>query len=178
MRNAALTMTGLLMLLAASAEGAWTPNPNEKKELAVQDAILSIKEKYPAMADWFNNSAGYAVFPKVGRGGFIIGGAYGTGLVIAGDRVIGEATVTQGSIGFQLGGEVFSEYIFFRDQTALAEFQRGNFEFDAQASAVALTAATSTDASWNKGVAVFTLVTGGLMFDASIGGQKFSYTAR
>jgi lipid-binding SYLF domain-containing protein len=178
MRHAALTMIGLMLLLTATAQGAWTPNPNDKMELAVQDAILTIKERYPGMADWFNNSAGYAVFPKVGKGGFIIGGAYGKGLVIAGDAVVGETSLTEASIGFQLGGQAYSEFIFFRDATALADFQRGNYEFDAQASAVALTAGASTDASYNRGVAVFTNTTGGLMFDASVGGQKFSYTAR
>ena len=178
MRHAALTMIGLMLLLGSNAQAAWVPNPNDKAELAVQEAILAIKDAYPGMADWFNNSAGYAVFPKVGKGGFIIGGAYGKGLVIAGDKTLGESTVTEGSIGFQLGGQVYAEFIFFRDTTALSDFQRGNYEFDAQASAVALTAGASTDASYNRGVAVFTHVTGGLMFDASVGGQKFSYTAR
>lgn len=175
MRQMLLTMIGWALLTATMSAQAWQPDPNDQMELAVQEAILAIKAKDPGMKDWFNNSAGYAVFPRVGKGGVVIGGAYGKGLVIAGDEVVGRTSLTQGSIGLQLGGQVYSEFIFFRDQTALADFQRGNFELGAQASAVAVTLGASADASYNKGVAIFTNVSGGLMYEASVGGQKFKY---
>ena len=127
------------------------------------------------MADWFNHSAGYAVFPKVGKGGIGVGGAYGKGTVIAGDQTVGQTSLSQVSIGLQLGGQVYAEFIFFKDETALADFKRGNFELGAQASAVAATAGASADASYNKGVAIFTNVSGGLMYEASVGGQKFTF---
>lgn len=163
--------------MGISTAQAWDPDPANKAELEVKSAILGLLEKDPGMKDWFDNSAGYAVFPKVGKGGIGIGGAYGKGLVISGDRVIGNTSLSQLSIGLQLGGQVYSEFIFFYDQTALADFQRGNFELGAQASAVAATAGASADASYNKGVAIFTNVTGGLMYEASVGGQKFTYEA-
>jgi lipid-binding SYLF domain-containing protein len=164
-------------LLGAPLAQAWDPDPANKAELEVKSAILGLLEKDPGMKDWFDNSAGYAVFPKVGKGGIGIGGAYGKGLVISGDRVIGNTSLSQVSIGLQLGGQVYSEFIFFYDHTALSDFQRGNFELGAQASAVAATAGASADASYNKGVAIFTNVTGGLMYEASVGGQKFTYEA-
>jgi lipid-binding SYLF domain-containing protein len=167
----------MILLLGLASAQAWDPDPANKAQLEVKSAILGLLEKDPGMKDWFDNSAGYAVFPKVGKGGIGIGGAYGKGLVIAGDQVIGNTSLSQLSIGLQLGGQVYSEFIFFYDQTALADFQRGNFELGAQASAVAATAGASADASYNKGVAIFTNVTGGLMYEASVGGQKFTYEA-
>ncbi len=185
MRFAALTtlgnyllLIGLLLfslLLVGSTANAWQPDPEDQMELAVQEAILGIKRKDPGMQDWFDNSYAYAVFPRVGKGGIVVGGAHGKGIVIAGDQVIGRTSLTQGTIGLQLGGQVYSEFIFFRDETALNDFKRGNFELDAQASAIAVTKGASADASYNKGVAVFTNPTGGLMFEASVGGQKFTY---
>jgi len=178
MRKSSLLLIGLFLISCFSQVQAWEPNPDNKAELEVKTAILALLEKDPGMQDWFDNSAGYAVFPKVGKGGIGIGGAYGKGLVIAGDRVVGTTSLTQVSIGLQLGGQAYSEFIFFYDQTALADFQRGNFELGAQASAVAATAGASADASYNKGVAIFTDVTGGLMYEASVGGQKFKYEAK
>lgn len=179
MRHATLALIAVMALQMSAAATAFEPDPNDKMELAVQEAILAIKQKDPGMEDWFKNAAGYAVFPRVGKAGIILaGGAHGDGLVVAGDRVVGETSLTQGSVGPQLGGQVYAEFIFFRDGTALADFQRGNFELGAQASAVAVTLGASADASYNKGVAVFTNVSGGLMLEASVGGQKFSYTPR
>lgn len=175
MRKWLLVLPGLLAVLGLASAQAWEPDLSSKSQLEVKGAILSLLEKDPGMKDWFDNSAGYAVFPKVGKGGFGIGGAYGKGLVISGDQVVGRTSLSQLSIGLQMGGQVYSEFIFFYDQTALADFQRGNFEVGAQVSAVAATAGASADASYNKGVAIFTNVSGGLMYEASVGGQKFSY---
>ena len=146
----------------------------------------------------FQSAYGYALFPTIGKAGFVVGGAYGKGRVYSGGKHIGDTSMTQASIGFQLGGSGFSQVIFFEDKRALDEFTSGNFEFGAQAQAVALTAAAGASAntsgnsatasggknnantagSYHKGMATFTITKGGLMYEASIGGQKFSYTAK
>jgi lipid-binding SYLF domain-containing protein len=114
----------------------------------------------------------------VGKGGIGIGGAHGKGLVIVEDKAVGRTTLTQVTIGLQLGGQVYSEFIFFKDDVALANFQRGNYEMGAQASAVAATAGVSADADYEMGVAIFTITGSGLMYDATVGGQKFDYEAK
>ena len=175
MRKTALALLTITSTMILSTAWAWQPNPNDKMELKVQAAILEVTKEDPGMEAWFKNAAGYAVFPTVGKGGIGIGGAHGKGLVIAGDKVIGKTSLSQVTIGLQLGGQAYSEYIFFRDETALADFKRGNYEMGAQASAVAATAGASADASYNSGVAIFTHVSGGLMYEASVGGQKFKF---
>jgi len=157
---------------------AWEPDTSDKLELSVAQAIIKAKGKDPALKKWFDTAYAYAVLPKVGKGGIGIGGAYGKGLVIRGDSTVGKTSLSQVTIGFQLGGQVYSEYIMFRDKTAFDHFARGNFEMGAQVSAVAITLGASADANYDKGVAVFTIAEGGLMYEASIGGQKFKYTAR
>ena len=149
-------------------------------------------------AAYFDNSYGYAVFPTVDKAGFVVGGAYGRGRVYQEGRFVGTASITQASVGFQAGVQGYSEIVFFEDKRALDEFTAGSFVFDADASVVAVTAAASgsagtdgvsggasggkkdakTSGSYRKGVAVFTIVKGGLMYNASIAGQKFSYKAR
>ena len=146
---------------------------------------------------FFDKSYGYAVFPNIGKGGMGIGGAHGKGRVYKQGNYVGDTTMTQLTIGFQLGGQAYSQMIFFQDERALKEFTSGNFEFGAQATAVAITAGASASATttgtgtgvsshkdaakvggdYVKGMAVFTIAKGGLMYEASIGGQKFSYKA-
>ena len=148
--------------------------------------------------DFFSKSYGWAIFPTIGKGGFGIGGAHGTGRVYAKGKYVGDTSMTQVTIGFQLGGQAYSQIIFFQDKRAYDEFTGGNFEFGAQASAVAITAGASATAStsgssagssagkndantvgqYNKGMAVFTVAKGGLMYEASIGGQKYTYKAK
>jgi lipid-binding SYLF domain-containing protein len=113
----------------------------------------------------------------VGKGAVGIGGARGTGQVFDKDKLVGEATLTQFTVGFQFGGQVYSELIFFEDKTSLDNFKKGNMEFSAQVSAVAATAGASKNAKYEKGVMVFTMAKGGLMYEASVGGQKFAYEA-
>jgi len=147
---------------------------------------------------FFDNAYGYAVFPTIGKAGFIVGGAYGEGRVYAAGQYVGDTTMTQLSAGLQAGGQAFSQIIFFQNQTAYQEFTSGNFEFSAQATAVAVTAGVSADASttgglaagasggrndattrhggYRRGLAVFTIARGGLMVEAALAGQKFSYT--
>ena len=149
-------------------------------------------------AAFFANSYGYAVFPTIGKGGLVIGGAHGRGRVFEHGTYVGDATMNQVSVGFQAGGQAYSQIIFFQDKRAFDEFTGGNFEFDASASAVAITAAASSTAgttganaaasggkkdattagNYYKGMAVFTIVKGGAMYEASVAGQKFSYKAR
>ena len=148
---------------------------------------------------FFSKAYGYAVFPTIGKGGLGIGFAHGKGRVYAGGKYVGDTSMNQGTIGLQMGGQAYSEIIFFEDKPAFDKFTSGNFEFGAQANAVAITAGasaststggggstsastSSSDASttggYTNGMAVFTVAKGGLMYEASIGGQKFSYEPR
>jgi lipid-binding SYLF domain-containing protein len=147
---------------------------------------------------FFKTSYGYAVFPTIGKGGIGLGGAYGTGRVYAKEKYVGDTSMAQVTVGFQFGGQAYSQIIFFQDKRAFDEFTGGNFEFGAEASAVAITAGVSAQAtttgasagasggqhdanttgSYYHGMAIFTVAKGGLMYEASIGGQKFSYTPK
>ena len=149
-------------------------------------------------AQFFKTAYGYAVFPTIAKGGIGIGGAYGKGCVYAKGKHVGDTSMAQASIGFQLGGQGFSQIIFFADERAFKEFSSGNFEFGADATAVAVTlaagaSAKSTGASagasasknaattageYHKGMATFYIIKGGLMYEAAIAGQKFSYKSR
>jgi len=177
MRKLSLSAVLFCFLVSSASLLAFEPDPNNEMQLAVAKAILDVKESDPSMDVFFEESAGYAVFPNVGKGGIGIGGAHGKGLVIVGEKAVGKTSLSQVTIGLQLGGQVYAEFIFFKDETALGHFQRGNFELNAQASAVAVTAGASADADYDKGVAIFTNVGGGLMYEASVGGQKFKYTS-
>lgn len=168
-------LLSLAALLLAAPALAFQPDVNEELQLDAAKAILAIKKADPGIEAFFNNAAGYAVFPSVGKGGIVVGGAYGKGLVIVGGQVDGYTTMTQATVGLQLGGQVYALFIFFKDEAAIANFKRGNYEFGAQASAVAATAGASADTSYDKGVAVFTHAAGGLMVEGSVGGQKFTY---
>ena len=176
-----------LLLLGIPFAGTWADE--------FDDTIKVFKEAVES-ASFFDNSYGYAVFPNIGKGGAGIGGARGKGRVYEQGKYIGDTTMTQLTVGFQLGGQVYSQMIFFEDKRALDEFTSGNFEFGAQATAVAITAGASvaatttgtaagvsggkkdaaTAGAYHKGMATFTVAKGGLMYEASIGGQKFSYT--
>ena len=175
MRKIAAFITLLALVLSSVQALAFEPDKTNKKELEVKRAILDILIEDPGIQKFFDDSAGYAVFPKVGKGGIIVGGAFGRGLVISNEQVDGYTALSQATIGLQLGGQSYAQFIFFKDETALDHFKRGNFEFSAQASAVAITLGASADANYDAGVAVFTHINGGLMFEGSIGGQRFSY---
>jgi lipid-binding SYLF domain-containing protein len=175
MHRVVVTLALFVLGIYAITLSAFEPDISDKMELDVAQAILQIKEKDPGIQKFFDDAAGYAVFPSVGKGGVVIGGAFGRGLVIVGEQVDGYTSLSQGTIGLQLGGQKYSQFIFFRDETALDHFKRGNFEFGAQASAVAITAGASADAAYDAGVAIFTVAGGGLMFEGSVGGQRFSY---
>lgn len=179
----------LLFLFLLPAAPAWADKYDETIDI-FRDAVES--------RQFFDHAYGYAVFPTIGKGGIGIGGAHGSGRVYAQGNYVGDTKMTQVTIGLQLGGQAFSQIIFFEDERAYREFTGGNFEFGAQASAVAITAGaqagagttgtsagagtsqrdTRTRGEYYRGMAVFTVAKGGLMYEASIGGQKFSYTPR
>lgn len=141
----------------------------------VTEAMAEFTKADPGLRKEINKAAGYAIFPSVGKGAIGVGAAHGKGWVYQRGALVGETSLTQVTIGLQLGGQAYRELILFKDQTALDDFKRGNFEFDAQASAVAVTAGASADLEYNSGVAIITMAKGGLMYEASVGGQKFSY---
>lgn len=149
-------------------------------------------------ASFFDNSYGYAVFPTIGKGGLVVGGAHGDGHVYQGGKYVGDTAMTKVSVGFQAGGAAYSQIIFFEDERAFKEFTGGNFEFGAGVMAVAITASASgetggtgtsatasagkkdakTAGKYRKGMAIFTIMKGGAMYEASVAGQKFSYKPR
>jgi len=174
-----LLLTSLAVLV--SAANAWdprTPAPatgSSGHSAKTQSTINHFLQKDASLKAFLDKAHGYAVFPGIGKGGIGIGGAYGSGEVYEQGQYIGRAKLTQFTIGFQLGGQKYAEIIFFKNKAALDKFTSGNFEFSAQASAVAVTAGASADADYNNDVAVFTMTIGGLMYEAAIGGQKFSF---
>ncbi|MEZ5571337.1 MAG: lipid-binding SYLF domain-containing protein [Halioglobus sp.] len=178
----------LFSLLCAGAPSAWAN--------AYSDAIKAFSNAGES-GRFFKTAYGYAIFPTIGKAGFVVGGAYGEGKVFVGGKHVGNSTMTQLSLGAQWGGQAFSQIIFFEHEQAFNDFTAGNFEFSAQASAVAITAGASAEANtgggtaagisggrndaatvsggYRKGMAIFTIATGGLMFEAALGGQKFTY---
>lgn len=136
-------------------------------------AITEMKETNDKIIKYFSSAYGYAVFPSIGKGGLGVGGATGNGTLYKGGAVVGDCRMTQVTVGFQAGGQAYSEVIFLQDKDAFDRFTGDNFEFAAQASAVALTAGASFDADYRDGILIFTHVKGGLMYEAAVGGQKF-----
>ena len=149
--------------------------PINRRDREARGVIAKFKQKDASLDQFFKDAAGWVVFPSIAKGAFIVGGARGDGVVYQDDEVIGYSTVTQGTIGLQIGGQTYSEIIFFEDEAALNHFKTGNAEFSGQVSAVAVTAGASADAGYAAGVAVFTMAKGGAMLEASIGGQGFSF---
>lgn len=185
-----------LIALAAVATTALAA-PAFAEEVEDYSATINKFQANPTVAPYFDSAHGYAVLPTIGKGGVGIGGARGKGQVYVDGDVTGFATMTQLTIGLQLGGQSYSQIIFFQDERAYDDFTSGNFEFGAGASAVAITASAQASAStqgtgasagsggtagvqapteYQKGMKVFTIAKGGLMYEAAIGGQKYKYT--
>lgn len=141
----------------------------------VLSAISTFKTADPSLEHFFESSAGYAVFPGITKGAIGVGGAHGDGEVLVHGAVIGTTSVSQVTVGAQLGGQQYREVIFFENHDALESFKRGHFAMAAQVSAVAAAEGASANAKYQDGVAVFTVAKGGLMYEASVGGQKFSF---
>ncbi len=189
-------LTAVAAVLAVACVAGLAPRPAlAKADVARCSETLETFRKAGESAHFFGKSYGWAVFPTIGKGGLGVGGAYGTGCVYAGGARTGEASMVQLSVGFQAGGTAYSQIVFFKDKRAYDEFTSGNFEFGAGVSATAITASvgasagsggTSANASatedrartagdFVKGMAVFTVAKGGLMYEASIAGQKFKF---
>ncbi|QOC23403.1 hypothetical protein IC757_04470 [Wenzhouxiangella sp. AB-CW3] len=157
--------------------GACATTPSDDTLIRESEATVArFVERDPGIQRWVDQAHGYAVFPDIGKGGFGIGGAFGRGIVFEQERPVGRTTVSQGTIGAQIGAQSYSQIIFFRDERALQTFQRENFEFSAQATAVAATTGAAATTSYERGVAVFIMSRGGLMAEATVGGQRFRYT--
>ena len=171
-------------------------------QLAIADEYSDAKKIFLNAGEssaFFGKSYAYALFPSIGKAGLGVGGAHGKGKVYVADAAVGTSKMTQLSVGFQMGGQVYSQIIFLEDKRAYDEFTSGNFEFSAQATAVAITAAagaqsstgggstagasggkndaSTVSAGYNKGMAIFTVAKGGLMYEAALAGQKYSYKA-
>ena len=146
-----------------------------KENFKTIDALKQIK-KIRRLKPYFKEAKGYVVFPNVTKLGFGIGGARGDGEVFVDGKVIGSATLSQFSIGVQLGAQAFRQIIFFQNKKDINRFTDGNFEFGASASAALITEGANASADYSNGVAVMTFSKGGLMYEASIGGQKFSFS--
>ncbi|MBI1338215.1 MAG: hypothetical protein GC164_14825 [Phycisphaera sp.] len=183
MKSLTLSALFLLALVFALTTGCSTaPTTTEGRSTLESDARVTVdqfKQSDPSLADSFFKSAkAYAVFPTIGKGAIGVGGAYGKGVLFEGGSIVGYCDMTQGSIGFQLGGQAYSELVFFENQKVLNDFKAGTVEFAAQASAVAAASGAGANAKYDRGVAVFTLGEKGLMYEASVGGQKFDYLAK
>lgn len=167
-----LLVTALAALFLASCATAPT------KDTMIRDAQATLErfiERDPGIRRWADQAHGYAVFPDIGKGGLWVGGGFGRGIVFQDGQPIGETTVSQATIGAQIGAQSYSQVIFFRDQQALDRFRNEQFEFSAQATAVAATEGAAATTSYERGVAVFIHARGGLMAEATVGGQKFRY---
>ncbi|MEH6537575.1 MAG: lipid-binding SYLF domain-containing protein [Psychroserpens sp.] len=167
-----ITVVTMLFCVSVIAQiGGWNP----KLEEEANTALTLMIEETPKLETFKTKAYGYAVFPKITKAGIGIGAAAGNGVVYQNDNLVGSSKLKQASIGLQLGGQQYSEVIFFENKKAFEHFTNGNLKFDAQASAVVITEGASIDVAYKNGVAVFTRAKGGLMFEASIGGQHFTY---
>ena len=158
---------------------AWKPFNNFKIDKKANFKTIEALKKFRRirkLKPYFNAAKGYAIFPNISKAGFGIGGARGNGEVFENGKVVGSTTLTQLSIGLQLGVQAFSQIIFFQNERDLKRFTDGNFEFGASASAALITEGANASADYSNGVAVMTFAKGGLMYEASIGGQKFTFS--
>jgi lipid-binding SYLF domain-containing protein len=193
-----LAATAALAAPANSIENLRTASAGIKEQkdgLEVQTTLVSFSDS-KKVDEFFANSYAVVVFPTIGKGGLAIGGAHGTGWAFRQGKLVGEVKMTQVTFGFQAGGQAFSQIIFFEDARAFNQFSTGNFELGAQASAVAINVGANASAStaggaaagantsssdsqakshYTDGMAIFTMAKGGLMYEAAVGGQKFSY---
>ena len=163
------TQSILLILLAFSV--ASHAQKNDVGE--ANKTIKEFKEKDPGMSKFFSSAHGYAVFPGIGKGGLGVGGAGGKGTLFKSGSAVADTKMSQITIGFQAGGQKYAEVIFFQNAETYNEFVSGSYEFAAQVSAVALASGVSADAKYQDGLLVVTMAIGGLMYEASVGGQKF-----
>ena len=179
-----LESTMIAVLLVAAIQSGCNTAPKGQSALDTLDeqcvgTIALFKTTDPSLDNaFFNDAYGYVVFPSITKAGLIVGGAHGRGQVYEKGKLAGYASVTQATIGAQIGGQDFAEIIFFETQASLANFKTGQYALAAQASAVAASAGAAGSADYSRGVAVFTTTLGGLMAEASVGGQSFHYESK
>ncbi len=166
-----ILIIGLLSILPLIA------SDKTKVDVSYTQVIKKFKSAR-ASKPFFKTSYGYAIFPSVGKGGLFIAGAHGKGRVYIKGKHIADTSLSQITLGFQAGGQAYSQIMFFRDKYAFSTFKTGNFQLGAQATAVAINKGVGVNADYDKGIAIFTIAKGGLMYEASVGGQKFTYKAK
>lgn len=166
----------LIPFAALAILGGCATTPSDDSLIRQSRATLErFVERDPGIQRWVDHAHGYAVFPDIGKAGFWVGGGFGRGIVFEQGQPVGRTSVSQATIGAQIGAQSYSQVIFFSNQQALRTYQRENFEFSAQATAVAATEGAAATTSYERGVAVFIMARGGLMAEVSVGGQKFRY---
>ncbi len=173
-KSLCLAVAFLMGFSSSQVIAGWDANAESK----ATEAIKTFMKKDSSMKAFFDKAAGYAVFPTIGKGAMGIGGAHGKGTVFQAGKAIGSTSLSQLTIGFQFGGQSYTQIIFFQNKKVLDKFKTGKFEFSAQASAVAADTGVAATVDYSGGVAIFTMTKAGLMYEASIGGQKFSYKAK
>jgi lipid-binding SYLF domain-containing protein len=191
-------MTVRLFAFTAAALGMFMATAQAAPDAEDYSDTVALFQHAGQSSAYFQNSYAYAIFPTIGEGAFVVGGAGGKGGVFMGGRRVGNTSVAQVSVGFQAGGKAYSEIIFFQDKRALNEFESGHFEFGADVTVIAITAGAgasvgttgedsgasggqkdaATQGGYYKGMAVFTIAKGGLMYQAAVAGQKFSFKPR
>jgi lipid-binding SYLF domain-containing protein len=170
------TASSLLFLAAIGCRTApSTADGKADLEARAEVALSKAKVADASLARMARDSAGQAVFPSVGKGAIGVGGAYGKGVLYERGAIVGYCDLTQATVGLQLGAQSYTEILVFQNADTLAAFRQGTFTFDAQATAVVVKSGTAANANYSRGVAVFTMDEAGLMFEAAVGGQKFSY---
>jgi lipid-binding SYLF domain-containing protein len=178
MKNASLyscLIAGALLTLAGCATAPDTEAKKAELHTNVDNTMTRIKALDPSLQKQIANAYGYAIFPSVAKGGAVVGGAYGRGEVYEQGKMVGWADLSQATIGAQLGGQTFSELILFENKAALDNFRNGKLKFAANASAVALKSGAADTARYTDGILVFVEPKAGLMVEAALGGQSFSF---
>ena len=177
MKKITLHWKPLAMMLLTIALSISLVNAQDKMQKDVENAKAEFIKTDAMMKTLFDNAYGYVIFPNIGKGAVGIGGAAGQGIVYEKGKAVGSAKMKQITVGFQAGGQAYREAILFENEAALDRFKSDNFEFSGQASAVAVTKGASGNVKYNDGIMIFSQQKGGLMYEASVGGQKFDYTA-
>jgi len=172
-RNSSVLAVAMGLAMALTGEPAYAGDPVKE----AQETIEMFKKADPSISKFFSGAAGYAVFPSVGKGAIGIGGAGGSGVLFEKGTPVGKTSLAQVTIGVALGGQAYSEIVFFESASQVTDFKKGSFALAAQATAVAAAAGAAANAPYAHGVAVFTVAKGGLMYEASVGGQKFGFEA-
>lgn len=173
-RHEMIWISVVLMMMVGCSPQPQKPESKTVLQAEVQEAIAYFKAADPGIQRFFDRSAGWAVIPKVFKGAFVVGGAYGNGILYEGGKPTHYVGLSQATLGFSFGGEFFREIIFFREKSDIDRFRSGEFTFSAQVMAVAVKAGAAAKADYRDGMAVFIMSDAGLMVDASVGGQKFT----